>query len=74
MVPAIAKIERPAAVENLDGILEVAGGVMVARGDLGLEMPLEQIPRIQKGLIHRTRSAGLPVILATQVLELGGRR
>ena len=69
VVPAIAKIERPAAIENLDAILDAANGVMVARGDLGLEMPLEQVPRMQKQIIHRTRAAGLPVILATQVLE-----
>jgi len=69
VVPVIAKIERPAGVDNLDSILEVANGVMVARGDLGLEMPLEQIPRVQKHVIKRTRAAGLPVILATQVLE-----
>ena len=68
-IPVIAKIERPAAVDNLDSILEVANGVMVARGDLGLEMPLEQVPRVQKDVIQRTRAAGLPVILATQVLE-----
>jgi pyruvate kinase len=68
-VPIIAKIERPAAVENLDAILEVANGLMVARGDLGLEMPLEQVPRVQKHIIRRCRAAGLPVILATQVLE-----
>jgi len=69
LVPVIAKIERPAAVENLDGILQVAEGVMVARGDLGLEMPLEQLPRIQRTILARARSAGRPVILATQVLE-----
>jgi pyruvate kinase len=69
VVPLIAKIERPAAVENLESILEAANGVMVARGDLGLEMPLEQVPRVQKRLIRCTRAAGLPVILATQVLE-----
>jgi len=68
-VPLIAKIERPAAVDNLDSILEVANGLMVARGDLGLEMPLEQVPRIQKHLIRRCRATGVPVILATQVLE-----
>jgi pyruvate kinase len=68
-VPVIAKIERPAAVENLDSILEVAQGVMVARGDLGLEMPLEKVPRVQKHIIRRARAAGLPSILATQVLE-----
>jgi pyruvate kinase len=68
-VPVIAKIERPAGVDNLDDIVRVANGVMVARGDLGLEMPLEQVPRVQKHVIRRTRAAGLPVILATQVLE-----
>ena len=68
-VPTIAKIERPAAVDNLDSILAVATGVMVARGDLGLEMPLEQVPRVQKHIIRQCRAAGRPVILATQVLE-----
>src|SRR5918995_6172362 len=67
--PLIAKIERPAAVQNLAGILELAQGVMVARGDLGLEMPLEQVPRVQKEVIRRARAAGRPVIVATQVLE-----
>jgi pyruvate kinase len=65
----IAKIERPAAVENLDAVLEAADGVMVARGDLGLEMPLEQVPRMQKLIIQRARERGRPVIVATQVLE-----
>jgi pyruvate kinase len=68
-VPVIAKIERPAAVENLDTILEIADGVMVARGDLGLEMPLERVPRVQKEIIRKARSRGRPVIVATQVLE-----
>ena len=68
-VPLIAKIERPAAVQNLPEILELAQGVMVARGDLGLEMPLEQVPRVQKEIIRRARAAGRPVIVATQVLE-----
>ena len=68
-VPVIAKIERPAAVTNIDSILEIANGVMVARGDLGLEIPLEQVPRMQKHIIRRARMAGLPAILATQVLE-----
>jgi pyruvate kinase len=67
--PIIAKIERPAAMHNLDGILDVSQGVMVARGDLGLEMPLEQVPRVQKEIVHRARAAGRPVIVATQVLE-----
>jgi hypothetical protein len=56
-------------VENLDEILQMADGVMVARGDLGLEMPLEQLPRIQRTILARARSADRPVILATQVLE-----
>ena len=68
-VPVIAKIERPAAVGNLSAILSVADGVMVARGDLGLEMPLEQLPRVQKQIVRSARAFGRPVILATQVLE-----
>jgi CheY-like chemotaxis protein len=68
-VPLIAKIERPQALEHLDAILAAVDGVMVARGDLGLECPLEQIPRIQKTIIARARALGRPVILATQVLE-----
>ena len=68
-VPIIAKIERPAAVDNLAAILNVAQGVMVARGDLGLEMPLEQVPRVQKQIIRSARARGRPAILATQVLE-----
>lgn len=68
-VPIIAKIERPAAVRNLAAILGAAEGAMVARGDLGLEMPLEQLPRVQKEIIRSSRAFGRPVIVATQVLE-----
>lgn len=68
-VPLIAKIERPQALEQLDAILAASDGAMVARGDLGLECPLEQIPRIQKTIIARARALGRPVIVATQVLE-----
>lgn len=68
-VPIIAKIERPAALDNLDAILSEAHGVMVARGDLGLEMPLEQVPRVQKHITRSARQRGRPVIVATQVLE-----
>jgi pyruvate kinase len=68
-VPLIAKIERPQALEHLDAILAAADGVMVARGDLGLECPFEQIPRIQKAIVARSRALGRPVIVATQVLE-----
>jgi pyruvate kinase len=67
--PIIAKIERPAAVDNLEEILGAAQGVMVARGDLGLEMPLEQVPRVQKRIIRTARALGRPSIVATQVLE-----
>jgi pyruvate kinase len=68
-VTLIAKIERPAALENLRSILEASQGVMVARGDLGLEMPLEQVPRVQKEIIRQARTLGRPAIVATQVLE-----
>jgi pyruvate kinase len=67
--PLVAKIERPQALDHLDGILAAVDGVMVARGDLGLECPLEQVPRIQKTIVARARTLGRPVIVATQVLE-----
>ena len=67
--PLIAKIERPAGVRNLEAILALAQGVMVARGDLGLELPLEQVPRVQKEIIRCARSHALPAIVATQVFE-----
>lgn len=68
-VPVIAKIEKPQAVANIDAIAELADGVMVARGDLGVEMPLERVPLIQKMLIDRTNSMGKIVIVATEMLE-----
>ena len=68
-VPIVAKIERPQALEDLDRIIAAVDGVMVARGDLGLECPLEQVPRIQKTIVARARALGRPVIVATQVLE-----
>ena len=67
--PLIAKIERPAAVENIEAILEACDGVMVARGDLGLEMPFEHVPRVQKEITRCARRRGLPVIVATQVFD-----
>jgi pyruvate kinase len=67
--PLIAKLERPLALEHLEEILEACDAVMVARGDLGLEMPLERVPRAQKEITRRARLAGKPVIVATQVLE-----
>jgi len=68
-VPIVAKLERPQALEHLDEILESCEAVMVARGDLGLEMPLEGVPRAQKDITRRARQQKIPVILATQVLE-----
>jgi pyruvate kinase len=65
----IAKIERPTAVDHLEDILQEADGIMVARGDLGLELPLERVPTVQKLLGRRARERGLPVIVATQVFE-----
>jgi pyruvate kinase len=67
--PIIAKIEKPEAIDNLDAILKVADGVMVARGDLGVEMSPERVPVVQKMLITRAREARIPVITATQMLE-----
>ena len=65
----IAKIEKPQAIERLSKILSVVDGVMVARGDLGVEMPLEEVPMIQKKIIRMARDAGKPVITATQMLR-----
>jgi len=68
-IPVISKIERPEAVENIDEILIESYGIMVARGDLGVELPAEQVPMIQRDLIKRARRAYVPVIVATQMLE-----
>jgi pyruvate kinase len=68
-VPIVAKLERPEAIDRLDEILDAADAVMVARGDLGLEIPLERVPRVQKEILHKARATGVPVIVATQVLE-----
>jgi pyruvate kinase len=68
-VPLMAKLERPQALDTLDDILSVCDAVMVARGDLGLEMPLERVPRAQKDITRAARRRGVPVVVATQVLE-----
>lgn len=68
-VPIVAKIETRPAVERIDGILAHADAVMVARGDLGVELPMEEIPLLQKELLRAARSAGRPAIVATQMLE-----
>jgi pyruvate kinase len=68
-LPVIAKIEKPEAVDNLASILAVADGVMVARGDLGVEVPTEHVPTLQKEIIRQANQAGRMVITATQMLE-----
>jgi len=65
----MSKIEKPAAVTHLAGIIELSDAIMVARGDLGVEMPLQKIPSIQKQIIAMAREAGKPVVVATQMLE-----
>ena len=68
-VPLVAKLERPEAIARLEEILQEADAVMVARGDLGLELPLERVPRVQKEVTRSARALEVPVIVATQVLE-----
>ena len=68
-IPIIAKIEKPEAVENIDKIVAHCDGLMVARGDLGVEIPAEEVPLIQKQLVLRAKKARIPVIIATQMME-----
>ena len=68
-VPVVAKLEKLEAIRNLRGILTVADAVMVARGDLGVELPLGEVPAVQKDIIQRANRAGVPVITATEMLE-----
>ena len=65
----LSKIEKPSAVEQFDAILKVSDGIMVARGDLGVELPVQNVPPIQKRLVRKCRAAAKPVIVATQMLE-----
>lgn len=68
-VGVMAKIEKPQAIERLDDIIELSDALMVARGDLGVEMPLEKVPGLQKRIVRAARRAGKPVVVATQMLE-----
>jgi len=68
-VPVIAKIEKPQAVENLEEIIAAFDGIMVARGDLGVELPIEDVPMVQKRCVELSRDAAKPVIVATQMLD-----
>src|SRR5690606_29186669 len=65
----LAKIEKPLAVQNLQDIIVLSDGIMIARGDLGVEMPAEEVPSVQKRILHECRQAGKPVIVATQMLD-----
>ena len=66
----MVKVEKPAAVDHLDEIIDLADGIMIARGDLGVELPPEEVPGLQKRIIRAARRAGKPVVVATQMLEL----
>ena len=68
-IPIIAKIEKPEAVKNLDALIPYCDGLMVARGDLGVEIPMQEVPLIQKKLVRRAKRARIPVIIATQMME-----
>lgn len=68
-IPIIAKIEKPEAVENINKIVSHCDGLMVARGDLGVEIPAQEVPLIQKQLVHKAKTARIPVIIATQMME-----
>lgn len=68
-IPVIAKIEKPEAVKNIDDLIPYSDGFMVARGDLGVEIPMNEVPLIQKSIVQRAKRARIPVIIATQMME-----
>ena len=68
-IPIISKIEKPQALDNIDEIINHSNGLMVARGDLGVEVPAEQVPLVQKNLVLKAKAARIPVIIATQMME-----
>tara|TARA_A100001011_G_scaffold302225_1_gene315866 strand:+ start:1144 stop:2571 length:1428 start_codon:yes stop_codon:yes gene_type:complete len=68
-IPIISKIEKPEALKNIKEIVEISDGIMVARGDLGVEVPAEEVPLVQKQLVHSAKLARIPVIVATQMME-----
>ena len=68
-IPIIAKIEKPEAIENIDKIIAYSDGLMVARGDLGVEIPAQEVPLIQKRLVHLAKKSRIPIIIATQMME-----
>ena len=68
-IPIIAKIEKPEALDNIESIIKHSDGIMVARGDLGIEMPSQEVPLIQKKLVNLSKRARIPVIIATQMME-----
>ena len=68
-IPIISKIEKPQAIEKIDSIIKVSNGIMVARGDLGIEIPAEEVPLNQKKIVAKCKNRGIPVIIATQMME-----
>ena len=68
-IPVIAKIEKPEAIKNIDEIIKLSDGLMVARGDLGIEIPAEEVPLIQKELVIKSKKSKIPIIIATQMME-----
>ena len=68
-IPIISKIEKPEAINNIDEIVKLSDGIMVARGDLGVEIPAEEVPLLQKKLVQKSKDASIPVVIATQMME-----